>query len=78
MLKVSREWATSSSKALLLQMHDELIAEVSEDEIQDSIEELSRCMCDAGRDYRVRVPLRVSARVGRTWHELTEKSNTFV
>nr|WP_281260779.1 DNA polymerase I [Murinocardiopsis flavida] len=51
---------------LLLQVHDELVLEVAEGELDAVRALVSQNMADA---YDLRVPLAVSAGVGRTWHD---------
>ncbi|GLU45901.1 DNA polymerase I [Nocardiopsis ansamitocini] len=67
MLDVQRalEEAGHTSR-LLLQVHDELVLEVTEDELEPVRKLVSRKMAEA---YDLRVPLAVSVGVGANWHD---------
>ncbi|ROR34280.1 DNA polymerase I [Inmirania thermothiophila] len=57
---------TGSGAHLILQVHDELVLEVPEAEVERVREAVVRCMREAGR---LRVPLVVETGVGRNWDE---------
>ncbi|WP_184075655.1 DNA polymerase I [Nocardiopsis mwathae] len=54
------------SSRMLLQVHDELVLEVTSDELADVRKLVSEKMANA---YDLRVPLAVSVGVGRDWHD---------
>lgn len=61
---------TALKTKMVLQVHDELLFEVPEDELE-SIERLVRfCMEDA---YRLNVPVKVDVKVGHNWAEMTPR-----
>ena len=59
--------ATGLRAKVLLQVHDELVAEVPPDEV----DEVARILCDEmGGAYRLDVPLIVDVRTGKNWDEM--------
>jgi DNA polymerase-1 len=67
MLRVDRAIRDTGLRSrMLLQVHDELIFEVAEGELDTLRELVAREM---GAAYDLRVPLEVSMGTGRTWHE---------
>ena len=67
MIDLERELAASSLGAqLLLQVHDELVLEVPERELADTIALVKRCMEEA---VELAVPLRVDTGHGANWLE---------
>ena len=76
MLKVFHAWSGfKNTKVLVLQMHDELIAEVNKSCAEMAKKELMRCMEEAGRDCGVdKVDLPVSVREGYSWEDLTSSA----
>ncbi len=55
---------------MLLQIHDELIFEAPEAEVEAVHELVVRLMSNA---YQLAVPLKVEASVGKSWYALKEK-----
>ena len=60
--------ANCSSK-MLLQVHDELLLEVPPGQVEDTVELVRRGMEAA---YKMQVPLRVDAKVGKDWSDMTD------
>jgi DNA polymerase-1 len=55
---------------MLLQVHDELIFEVREEEVADTLPVIQRVMeAAAGPAVELRVPLQVDARAANNWDE---------
>jgi DNA polymerase-1 len=62
--------AAGLSARMLLQVHDELIFEVPEDEVEETLPVVSRVMRDAPHPaVQLRVPLQVEARAAHNWDE---------
>ncbi len=57
----------SLKSAILVQIHDELMLEVPESELETVRELVPRTMQEA---YQLSVPLKVDVSVGKTWLEL--------
>lgn len=51
---------------MIMQVHDELVFEVAEDQLDDVVDNIKRCMSDAAE---LAVPLLVEAGVGNNWDE---------
>lgn len=70
MIEVDRKLPSwSNSAKMLLQVHDELVFEVDEDEVLALVPRIRTCMetvVDLG------VPLKVEAKAGKNWDEMTE------
>ncbi len=72
MIDVSREIRSRGLESrLLLQVHDDLILEVPDREIDQVAILLSNCMENA---YKLAVPLTVSLKMGRNWYDMQEFS----
>ncbi len=70
MIAVDRELPTwSTSAKMLLQVHDELVFEMPEDEVQTLIPRIRACMETA---VDLGVPLKVEAKAGKNWEEMSE------
>ncbi|HYN89952.1 MAG TPA: DNA polymerase I [Ardenticatenaceae bacterium] len=52
---------------MLLQVHDELVFEVPEDELEEAARMIPQVMCEA---YELTLPLKVDAKVGHNWEEM--------
>jgi len=64
MIRVYRHVADRKDCSLLLQVHDELLFEVREEEIEACVAEIVPLMQEA---YPLKVPLKVDAKVGTDW-----------
>jgi DNA polymerase-1 len=62
------QWLKTSGAAarMIMQVHDELVFEVAENEVEPVREQVIRIMCDAAT---LRVPLKVDVGVGKNWNE---------
>lgn len=71
MIRVSRDLAADSSlrTKMVLQVHDELLFEVPEDELDRVAKIVRFCMEDA---YHLNVPVKVDVKVGHNWAEMRE------
>ncbi|PLY06644.1 MAG: DNA polymerase I [Arcobacter sp.] len=67
MLKIFKEFKNNEDVKMLLQIHDELIFEVKNDEVEKIIKKLAEVMEEI---YKLKVPLNVSQSVGLSWQEL--------
>ena len=67
MIEIYKKFKNSDDVKMLLQIHDELIFEVKESEVNKIIKELAEIMENI---YKLRVPLKVSQIVGQSWQEL--------
>ena len=56
------------SAKMLLQVHDELVLECPQEELQETVQVVSRVMQSA---YTLKVPLRTEARKGPNWYEMS-------
>jgi DNA polymerase I len=56
------------SAQMLLQVHDELVLECPQEELQETAAVVSRVMQDA---YKLKVPLKTEARKGPNWYEMS-------
>lgn len=69
MLNLGRELkARKSDAAMILQVHDELVLEVPEDEVEAVVPLVVETMQNA---YELEAPLRADARIGKNWYEMT-------
>jgi DNA polymerase-1 len=57
---------------MLLQVHDELVFECPEEELQETARQVRQVMQDA---YPLRVPLQTEARHGPNWYDMSPISN---
>ena len=70
MINLDRELKSSGYRSrMLLQVHDELVLEVPEEELNTMVALVSRVMSDA---YEIDVPLKVDVKTGRNWLEMEE------
>ena len=70
MVNLDRELKSDGHRSrMLLQVHDELVLEVPEEELDPMVELVSRVMSSA---YELDVPLKVDAKVGRNWLEMED------
>ena len=62
------QWLKTSGAAarMIMQVHDELVFEVDENEVEAVRNQVIKIMCDAAT---LRVPLKVDAGVGKNWNE---------
>jgi len=68
MIELDREMVKQKLKSkLLLQVHDELIFEVPEDELDEMSELVPRIMSTA---LALTVPLKVDTKVGKNWGQM--------
>jgi DNA polymerase-1 len=69
MLNLHRELKARKHKAsMILQVHDELVIEMPEDEIDTVTPLVIEIMENA---YELKAPLRADARIGQNWFEMT-------
>jgi DNA polymerase-1 len=67
MISVDQWLKTSGAAArMIMQVHDELVFEVAENEVEPVREQVIKIMCDAAT---LRVPLKVDVGVGKNWNE---------
>ena len=67
MIDIYNEFKKNNIKSkMLLQVHDELIFNVCEDELEDVKKIVASCMDDA---YKLDVPLKVDIEIGKNWYE---------
>jgi len=72
MLDISRQLKLREFRAqLLLQVHDDLILDVPEKEVEDAARLLTDCMENA---CELKVPLIVTLKVGKNWYDMKECS----
>ena len=70
MINLDRELKSGGYRSrMLLQVHDELVLEVPEDELDTMVRLVPRVMSNA---YKLAVPLKVDVKVGRNWLEMEE------
>jgi len=70
MINLDRELKSGGYRSrMLLQVHDELVLEVPEEELETMVEMVPRVMSSA---YELDVPLKVDVKVGRNWLEMEE------
>ncbi|MEA3345332.1 MAG: DNA polymerase I [Chloroflexota bacterium] len=70
MINLDRELRSSGYRSrMLLQVHDELVLEVPEEELDAMVELVPRVMSSA---YELDVPLKVDVKVGRNWLEMEQ------
>jgi len=70
MINLDRELKCGGYRSrMLLQVHDELVLEVPEEELQALVEMAPRVMSNA---YKLDAPLKVDVKVGRNWLEMEE------
>ena len=67
MIEIYKEFKNSDDIKMLLQIHDELIFEVKEEEVEKIIKILVDIMENI---YKLKVPLKVSQSIGLSWQEL--------
>ncbi|WP_417327380.1 DNA polymerase I [Halarcobacter sp.] len=67
MLKIYEEFKDNEDIKMLLQIHDELIFEVKESEVEKITNKLVEIMENI---YELKIPLKVSKTIGNTWQEL--------
>ena len=67
MLEIFKEFKDSEDVRMLLQIHDELIFEVKENQVDKIIKKLVDIMENV---YKLKVPLKVSQSIGLSWQEL--------
>ncbi len=67
MIKIHNEYKNNENVKMLLQIHDELIFEVKDEEIDKITKNLVDIMENI---YKLRVPLKVSKTLGLSWQEL--------
>jgi DNA polymerase-1 len=74
MLAVYDEMQKMDLKArMLMQVHDELVFEVPEDEVDDLAPVVQRLMCDVpGQRLKLSVPLEVDVGTGHNWNDTEE------
>lgn len=69
MIRLYEKLAADYQARMVLQVHDELVLEVPENEVEAVRDLVSETMCDA---YKLDVPLKVDVNVGRSWLELKD------
>ena len=71
MIRVARDLAADPTlrTKMVLQVHDELLFEVPQDELERVAKLVRHCMEDA---YLMRVPVKVDVKVGHNWAEMTQ------
>ncbi len=67
MIEIYKKYKNNNNVRMLLQIHDELIFEVKEDLVNNTIEELKKIMENV---YKLNIPLKVSIACGNSWQEL--------
>ena len=67
MIEIDKKYKNDSNVKMLLQIHDELIFEVKEGSVENTVEELKQIMENV---YKLNIPLKVSIAIGNSWQEL--------
>ncbi|MGA1931562.1 DNA polymerase I [Arcobacter sp. YIC-464] len=67
MLEIHKKYKNNENIRMLLQIHDELIFEVKEEEIEKITSDLAQIMENI---YKLKIPLKVSTCVGESWKSL--------
>ena len=67
MVKIYQKYKNNDNMRLLLQIHDELIFEVKEELLNETINDLKEIMENI---YPLNIPLKVSVGIGKSWQEL--------
>uniref|UniRef100_UPI0040483ED8 DNA polymerase I n=1 Tax=Aliarcobacter sp. TaxID=2321116 RepID=UPI0040483ED8 len=67
MVKIYQKYKNNHNMRLLLQIHDELIFEVKEELLNETINDLKEIMENI---YPLNIPLKVSVGIGKSWQEL--------
>ncbi|MDP3999466.1 MAG: DNA polymerase [bacterium] len=68
MVKIQEEFKGNKDVRLLLTIHDELLFEIKENKVLEAVKEIKKIMESA---YELEVPIRVEAKTGVNWGELT-------
>lgn len=67
MLEIFKKYENNENIRMLLQIHDELIFEIKEEEIEKITSDLQEIMENI---YKLKIPLKVSVCVGESWQDL--------
>jgi len=67
MIEIYKKYKNNNKISMLLQIHDELIFEIEENEVEKITKNLIEIMEDI---YTLNVPLKVSCTVGNSWQDL--------
>ena len=67
MIEINKKYKNNDNVKMLLQIHDELIFEVKEGSVKNTVEELKQIMENV---YKLNIPLKVSIAIGNSWQEL--------
>ena len=67
MIEINKKYKNNDNVKMLLQIHDELIFEVKEGSVENTVEELKQIMENV---YKLNIPLKVSIAIGNSWQEL--------
>ncbi|KAB7887115.1 DNA polymerase I [Poseidonibacter ostreae] len=67
MIEIYKKYKNNNKMSMLLQIHDELIFEIEENEVEKITKDLIEIM---ERVYSLNVPLKVSSTVGESWQDL--------
>lgn len=67
MIEINKEFKGNENVKMLLQIHDELIFEIKDEEVDKITKNIVDIMENI---YKLRVPLKVSKTVGLSWQEL--------
>jgi DNA polymerase-1 len=69
MVELHRALESGYRARMILQVHDELLLEAPDDEVEVVVELVTRIMSSA---FKLDVPLKVDASTGRNWLELKD------
>ena len=67
MINIYNKYKNNENIKLLLQIHDELILEVREEVLEETLNDLKEIMENV---YKLNIPLKVSVATGNSWQEL--------
>ena len=67
MIKIHEKYKNNEKMSMLLQIHDELIFEIEENEVEKITKDLKKIMENI---FSLNIPLKVSCTVGESWQDL--------
>ena len=67
MIQIYKKYKNNENVRMLLQIHDELIFEVKDDVVEETLKDIKEIMENV---YKLNIPLKVSIACGNSWNEL--------
>ena len=67
MIEINKKYKNNQNIKMLLQIHDELIFEIKNEQIEEITKDLVEIMENV---FPLRIPLKVSNCIGKSWQEL--------